>query len=110
MADLGFFDTAYFEQLNVDGVFWLTSVMTRIQLKLPGQSWQELGAWLSDLDRLGLKLQDIEFGVGKGDPVKMRLKAVRCPVEESARRRQQLYERMRRKGNKPSQRQLLMCD
>jgi hypothetical protein len=75
----------------------------------PGD-WQELTGWLQALGRLGLSQWDGSLELGKGTPVSTRVMALRCPPEESARRRRKLQERMRRKGQTAGERQLTLCD
>ena len=110
IGDLGFFDGDYFAGLTRQGIYWLTRLPARIHVRESGGDWQELAEWLRVLDRLGQTRWEGTLEVGKATPVTARVMVLRCPPEESARRRQKLHERMRRKGQTAGARQLTLCD
>jgi hypothetical protein len=110
ISDLGFFDCNYFASLTRKGIFWLTRLPVRIHVRENAGDWQELTGWLQALGRRDLSQWEGSLDVGKGTPVSARVMVLRCPPEESARRRRKLQERMRRKGQTAGDRQLTLCD
>jgi DDE family transposase len=110
IGDLGFFDCDYFAALTRKGIYWLTRLPARIKVREELGDWQELADWLQELARLGLSQWEGTQEVGKTTPVVARVMVLRCPPEESARRRQKLHDRLRRKGQTAGQRQLTLCD
>lgn len=110
ISDLGFFDCNYFASLTRKGIFWLTRLPVRVHVRENAGDWQELTGWLQALRRRSLSQWEGSLDIGKGTPVSARVMVLRCPPEESARRRQKLRERMRRKGQTAGQRQLTLCD
>jgi hypothetical protein len=110
ISDLGFFDCNYFASLTRQGICWLTRLPVRVHVREDAGDWQELTGWLQALRRRGLSQWEGPLDVGKGTPVSARVVVLRCPPEESARRRRKLRERMRRKGLTAGQRQLTLCD
>jgi hypothetical protein len=110
IGDLGFFDSDYLADLTRQGVYWLTRLPARVGVRPDGGVWQELAPWLADLHRRGLERFDGVLEVVRLAPVRARVFVQRCPPEAAARRRQQLKERLRRKGQTAGARQLALCD
>jgi hypothetical protein len=110
IADLGFFDSAVFADFSIRGVYWLTRLPARVSVRPPDGPWQELAWFLRDLDRRGIGRWDGALSIVQLAPVPARVFVVRCPVEEAARRRRKLQDRMRRKGKAAGHRQLTLCD
>jgi hypothetical protein len=109
IGDLGFFDGNYFASLTRKGISWLTRLPARVQVCESAGDWQELAGWLQALRRRSLSQWEGALDVGKGTPVSARVMVLRCPPEESARRRK-LQQRMRRKGQTAGDRQLTLGD
>ena len=110
IGDLGFFDCEYLSGLTDKGIFWLTRLPASVKVREKPGDWQELTSWLQALSRRGLSQWEGSLEVGKASPVVARVMVLRCPPDESARRRRKLEERMRRKGTKAGERQLTLCD
>ena len=109
IADLGFFDADYLAGLTAALVWWLTRLPARICVRGTA-GWQELADWLTGLANTDVTHWDGRLEVGKLSPVRARVLVERCPPEMAARRRQALYDRMRKKGKTPGRRQLVLCD
>jgi hypothetical protein len=107
ISDLGFFDVDRFAIHNRRGVFWLSRLPARISIFHNGL-WQELAAWLKQLK--GIDCWDQTMSIAKVSPLSARVLLVRCPAQESARRRRKLHQRMKEKGRRAGWRQLVLCD
>jgi hypothetical protein len=110
IGDLGFFDSSYFAKLTKRGVFWLTRLPARVSVRPEQGAWQELAPWLRSLECRGIDLWEGSLSIVQAAPILARVFVLRCPAEESARRRRKLQERMRRKGKTAGARQLTLCD
>jgi hypothetical protein len=110
IGDLGFFDGRSFAAFLRRGVYWLTRLPARVCVRPATAAWQELADWLDDLGRCGIDRWEGRLDVGQRVPVSARVFVLRCPPAEAARRRQKLYDRLRRKGQAPGRRQLTLCD
>lgn len=108
ITDLGYFDTAVFERLWGEGVFWLSRLLfgTRV-FTSEGESLSLL-AWLGG--QTG-RFVDRPLLLGSKRRVACRLIAWRVPPEVANRRRQKLITTTRRKeGRTPSRERLAWCD
>lgn len=110
IGDLGFFDSEYFADLTQRGVYWLTRLPARVSVRPEAGDWQELAPWLRNLEGRGINRWEGTLSIVKLAPISARVFVLRCPAEESARRRRKLQERMHRKGKTAGDRQLTLCD
>lgn len=106
LADRGYLD---FERLAEDtaaGVYWLTRLQAHTVVTGEGRRGS-LGAWLRGCtsDRV-----DVEVAVGGTGVLTARLVACRVPASVSAKRRQRLQKRAKKKGRKVSADQDALCD
>lgn len=107
IADLGYFSLEVLNQLDQDGVYWLSRPQVNTLL------WTSDGACLS-LEQLlakptGVQL-DLPIRLGKEQRLPCRLLATRVPQEVADRRRQALYKEARHKGQAVSQARLALAD
>ena len=112
LADLGFFDGETLAKLTQSGIFWLTRLPPKINVRLGhgGESWCDLLDWLESLDRRGIHEFDGLAEVSQTTPFGARLFVQRCPEAVATERRRQLHKRRHRKGKAASHRQLRWCD
>lgn len=102
LADLGYFDLDVLRQLNDTHVYWVSRWKVRLSLYDATGRVRDLKAWL-DAHAEGPIDEPIQLGQAR---VACRLLAVRVPQAVADRRRQQLHQQARRKGQTVSQARL----
>lgn len=108
ITDLGYFDTAVFERLLGEGVYWLSRLLFGTSVFTPEGESLSLLAWLG---RQTGRFVDAPLLLGTVRRVPCRLIAWRVPPEVANRRRQKLIATTRRKdGRTPSRERLAWCD
>lgn len=113
LRDMGFFDRQLLARDAAAGIFWISRLPACLTVQADNGSSMPVSKFLAGQPE-SVRSLDCWLCVGQAakntEPLKCRFLAVRCPPEVAARRRQKLKEKARRKGNTPSQRQLVMCD
>jgi hypothetical protein len=109
IADLGFYEAAFLQDLSARGVYWLSRLPTVICVGEDRRRQQELAAWLDDIGRHRDSWEG-ELWIGKVTSLRARVCVQRCPPDIAARRRRALQARASRRGRTVSPRQLTLCD
>lgn len=106
LADLGFWCPERLDRLRNQGVSWISRVPAGTTLSVDGQPREDVADFLKrqTTDRVD---QQVLLGE-KGHS--FRLVAVRCPEHIVNERKRKLWQKAKKRGRQPSQRQLLMCE
>ena len=107
IADLGFYEAEFLQDLSARGVYWLSRLPTVICVGEDRRRQQELAAWLDEIGR-HRDSWDGELWIGKVTGVRARVGVQRCPPDIAARRRRALQARASRRGRIASPRQLTL--
>lgn len=108
IADLGYFSTNVFQQIQQAGAFWLSRLLYGTNVYDADGQELSLIDWLDSQAAGQLVDQPVQLGVKR--KVACRLIAWRVPQEVASRRRQRVIERARRKGVAVSKARLAWCD
>jgi hypothetical protein len=109
IADLGFYEAEFMQELSARGVYWLSRLPTLICVGEDRSQLQELAVWLDEIGR-HFDSWEGELWIGKVTGVRARVCVQRCPPEIAARRRRVVHARASRRGRTVTRRQLTLCD
>jgi hypothetical protein len=106
IADLGYFDLETFARLGQRDAFWLSRLLFgTVVFDESGQRLDLLG-WLKEQTA---EVTDVPVQLGVEQRLAARLVALRVPEAVARVRRARLLKKARKKGKKPSARQLALC-
>lgn len=108
VADLGFFDVKTFQRYTTQGVYWISRGKTGVLIEPEGQTQQKLNAYLQSQSR---DQGPIDVAVRLTQRrMPCRLVAIPCTEQVAAKRKRQLRQRMKKKGQTVSAEQLVLCE
>lgn len=106
IADLGYFSLTVLQDLDADGVYWLSRYQVQTAVfDAGGRRWT-----VPDLLRRQGATADRSITLGAAHRLPARLLAARVPPAVAATRRRQLREEAKREGKTPSAAKLALCD
>lgn len=107
LADLGFFALDRLQELDAQGVYWLSRLQVQTAVFDAQGRRLDLPRWLP---RTGPAVLDLPVRLGADHRLPARLLAVRVPPEVAAERRRKLHAEARHKGQTVSQARLALAD
>jgi hypothetical protein len=106
ITDLGYFDTAVFEQISKASAYWLSPLLSAVNVYETDGNRLELLEWL-DEQQGGVVDREVLIGARQ---VRCRLIAWRLPPAIAERRREKYRQQMKKKGSPVSARRLARCE
>ena len=107
LADLGYFSLDCLSSIDTHGGFYLSRVQVQTQVFDRNGIQLDLPKWLSYQHKEEI---DMPILLGSKHRIKARLLASRMPEAIAQERRRKLYADAKRRGQKPSQTRLSLCD